>query len=63
MEEMKCMLAHYEQCVEKSISEQTRKHDEDLKAMKQSQATTKNLSMTHNPPGLSATRRQNTARI
>jgi hypothetical protein len=47
MEEMKRFLAHHEQVVEKRITErlaeQTRKHNEDLKALKESQATATNM--------------------
>jgi hypothetical protein len=47
MEEMKRLLAHHEEGVEKRITEclteQTRKHEEDLKALKQSQAAATNM--------------------
>jgi chemotaxis protein histidine kinase CheA len=47
MEEMKCMIAHVEQGVEKRITEhlaeQTSKYDEDLEALKQSQAAMDNM--------------------
>jgi hypothetical protein len=50
MEEMKRMLAHHEKGVEKRITEhlyeQTIKHDEDLKALKQLQAVRNNLLTT-----------------
>jgi hypothetical protein len=50
---MPSMLAHHEQGVEKRIteclSEQTRKLDEDLKVLKQSQEATNNMFTTHNP--------------
>jgi hypothetical protein len=53
MEEMKSMLAHHEQgvekCITKCLTEQTRQHDEDLKAPKQSQVATNNMIRTHNP--------------
>jgi hypothetical protein len=53
LEEMKRMLAHHEQGVEKRITErlaeQTRKHDEYLKALKQSQAAINNIFTSHNP--------------
>jgi hypothetical protein len=53
VEEMKRMLTHVEQGVEKRITErlaeQKRKHDKDLKALKQSQAATKNMLMSNNP--------------
>jgi hypothetical protein len=47
MEEMKCLLANHEEGVEKWITEcltqQTRKHDEDLKSLKHSQAAATNM--------------------
>jgi hypothetical protein len=50
---MKCLLAHHEQGVEKYITErlaeQTRKHNEHLKALKQSQAAANNMFTNHNP--------------
>jgi hypothetical protein len=51
MEEMKCLLSYHEEGVEKQITkrlaEQTRKNDEDLKALKQSQVTA--TTMFENP--------------
>jgi hypothetical protein len=53
MEEMRCMLVHVEQGMEKCIierlAEQTRKHDEDPKALKKSQAAS-NIMFTNNNP-------------
>jgi hypothetical protein len=53
MEEMECVLAHVEQGVKKHITEhlaeQTRKDDEYLKGLTQSQSATNNMFTNNNP--------------
>jgi hypothetical protein len=53
LEEMKRLLAHHEQGLEKRITkcltEQTRNHDEDQQALAQSQAAATHMFMNHNP--------------